>query len=153
MHKYSLGDEVVTSSLKNIITSKDVMKPGLHYNDHVLLTNDGCLSPPGLERTRCESIEPPPGFESVVTIKSSKKAPGRPQQVMERRMTRSQKKGEKSNSPLTSESMIRLAKESLEIGKILGVKVIANEKAALWGITSSLKEAKKKRNTVNGKIN
>ena len=123
MKKDSLGDEVVTSSLK------------------------------GFERTRCENIEPPPGFESVDIIKPLNKAPGRPQQLMERRVTRGQKKGEKSNSQLTSESIKRIAKESLEIGKILGVEVIANEDAAIGRITSSLKEVKRKRNAVNRKLN
>jgi len=68
---------------------------------------------------------------------------------MKKRLTRSQKKGVKSNSQVTSESIIKLAKESLEIGKILGVKVIANEEAAIRRITSSLKEEKKKRSTYN----
>jgi len=118
MEKDSLGDEVVTSSLIDIVLSKDVMKPRRHYVDHSSLNKDDCLSPPGFERTSCQSIEPPSGFEAVDIIEPLKKAPGRPQQLMERRVTRSQKKREKSNSQLTSESIKRIAKESLEIGKI-----------------------------------
>jgi len=43
------------------------------------------------------------------------------------------------DSASTSESIVKLARESLEIGKILGIKVIANEANAIKRITESLK--------------
>ena len=116
MPKKSLGDEGVTSSIKDVVVGKDVMNSREHYIDHSMLNKEDCLSPPCNERVSCDSIEPPPGFELAVTVKPSKKVPRRPQQLMEKRVTRSQEKGVKSNSQVTLESVIKLAEESLEIG-------------------------------------
>ena len=106
-----------------------------------------CLSPPGSERVRDDNVEPPPGFE-VFGNKSSKKNPRRQHQSMERRVTRSQKQVEKNSSQVTSESIIKLAKESIEIGNLLGLKVIDKEEAAIRRIINSLKEGKKKRSSL-----
>jgi len=45
-------------------------------------------------------------------------------------------------SPSTTDSMIKLAKESLEMGKVLGIKVIANKENAPIRITESLKASR-----------
>ena len=45
-----------------------------------------------------------------------------------------------SDSDKTSESIVKLARESLEVGKLLGVKVIANEDNVIKRITKTLKE-------------
>jgi len=50
-----------------------------------------------------------------------------------------------SKSPKTTENIAKLAKESLDIGEILGVKVIDKKEAALKRITSSLKEQRRVR--------
>ena len=47
-----------------------------------------------------------------------------------------------TSSGNTSESIQKLAKESLEIGKLLGMTVIENENAATKRITRSLKKSK-----------
>jgi len=49
------------------------------------------------------------------------------------------------DSPSTTDSMIKLAKESLELGRILGIKVIANEGNAMKRITESLKASRSKK--------
>jgi len=43
----------------------------------------------------------------------------------------------------TTDSLAKLAKESLDVGSLLGVKVCANEEAALKRITVSLKKERK----------
>ena len=56
-------------------------------------------------------------------------------------------------SPLGSEfesttgSIVKLAKESIEVGKVLGIKVISNEENALKRITKSLKSQRSTRST------
>ena len=73
----------------------------------------------------------------------------------EKRLTRSQAKmrkefgslGERvrdesslgSDSESTTGSMVKLAKESIEAGKVLGIKVIGNEENVLKRITKGLK--------------
>ena len=47
-----------------------------------------------------------------------------------------------SESTKTSESIVKIAREALEVGKILGVKVIGNEANALKRITGTLKTNK-----------
>ncbi|KAJ8450691.1 hypothetical protein Cgig2_021163 [Carnegiea gigantea] len=111
----------------------DKQPPGFERNDndnHVLV-----FSP-----TK-EINVPPPGFESVVTPSTSKKVPRRNLQVIDRRVTRSQKKlanPYSSSSQDISETLIKLAKESLEVGKLLGMVVIDKEEAALGRITNKL---------------
>ena len=96
-----------------------------------MLNNDECLSPLRFERVRVDSVEPPPGFEPFCTFKPSMKVPRRQPQTMERTVTRSHKKLDKSSSQGILESLIKLAKESIEVGKILGVKVIDKEEATV----------------------
>jgi len=67
-------------------------------------------------------------------------------QVIDRRVTRSQKKlanPHSSSSQDTSETLIKLAKESLEVGKLLGMVVIDKEEAALGRITNGLRKERK----------
>uniref|UniRef100_A0A7C9DJJ2 Uncharacterized protein n=1 Tax=Opuntia streptacantha TaxID=393608 RepID=A0A7C9DJJ2_OPUST len=78
---------------------------------------------------------PPPGFgfESLNPISS------------DINQTKSGKAQATSNSTeLTSESLKKLAQESLQIGELLGVKVIGDYKAALSRITKPLKKNKGK---------
>ena len=108
-----------------------------------------CLSTPDAEKERSESFGPPPGFEDCGAAEHVKKKHITKQLVMEKRMTRSQKKLDKSNSQITTESMRKLAEESLEIGRILGVKVIAKEETAKRKIIDSLKEEDRRRSKQN----
>ena len=116
----------------------DKQPPGLERNDndnHVLV-----FSP-----TK-EINVPLLGFESIVTPLTSKKVPRRNLQVIDRRVTRSQKKlanPHSSSSQDTSESLIKLAKESLEVGKLLGMVVIDKEEAALGRITNGFRKERK----------
>jgi len=94
-------------------------------------------------------ISAPPGFEGFENLGATelvKKNPRRKQLFTEKRVTRSQKKLDKCNSQITTESMRKLAEESLEIGKMLGVKIIANEENAKRNIIDSLKEEKRRKN-------
>ena len=50
-----------------------------------------------------------------------------------------------SKSPETTESIANLAKESLEMGKVLGLKVIGKEEVAVKGLISSLKNERQVR--------
>ena len=50
-----------------------------------------------------------------------------------------------SKSSKTTKSIAKLAKESLDMGKLLGMKVIDKEEVALKRITSSLKNKRKAR--------
>ena len=97
----------------------------------------------------------PPGFECTVTSQPHQRNSelNREPDSSARRITRSQvrknalaakESPQKTRSPETSESMVKLAKEALEIGRILGIKVVTNERAALRSITASLKESKRK---------
>ena len=43
------------------------------------------------------------------------------------------------DSGKTTESMVKIANEALEIGEVLGIKVIGNRESALKRITCSLK--------------
>ena len=66
----------------------------------------------------------------------------------ERRLTRSQMKFDRSSSQGTTESIRKLAENSLEIGRILGVKVITYKGNAKRRSIDSMKEDKRKRSNV-----
>jgi len=53
------------------------------------------------------------------------------------------REGSPQESEKTSVSMAKTAKESMDVGKLLGVKVIDNEEAAVKRITKSLKKEQK----------
>ena len=106
----------------------------------------GFSAPPGFD---IEVTSAPPGFEGVENVGASKlvkKNPRRKQLCTEKRVTRSQRKLGKCNSQITTESMRKLVEESLEIGKMLGVKIIANEENAKRNLIDSLKEEKRRKN-------
>lgn len=108
-----------------------------------------------------EELSQPPGFESITLVDSTpmprKKAPKIHFEVFEKRMTRSHKqlssilidksiqKDITSMNDLsrTSKSDIRLAKKALEIGNLLGIKVVDKEDAAAKRIIRSLKKSTK----------
>jgi len=101
----------------------------------------------------------PPDFEGINAseLKSSYKGKTPKRHIVntEKRLTRSQAKmrkefgslGERvrdesslgSDSESTTGSMVKLAKESIEAGKVLGIKVIGNEENVLKRITKGLK--------------
>ena len=62
--------------------------------------------------------------------------------------------GVREGSPLgserTTDSILKIAKESLEVGELLGIKVIANKENALKKITKSLKSQRLIRSTHKG---
>jgi len=124
----------------------------------------------------------PPGFEDVIISKrkASKgtEKSKRNIDLTRRRVTRSQAKqskkvvtrsqsifnrsasGEKcvegspqaSESAKTSDSIVKIAKESLEIGKLLGVKVIIHDRNVLKKITSSIKSNRSLRDNHKSKL-
>jgi len=113
------------------------------------------LAPPGFEGTNSPEVSP------VRKVKGTKRLSGQ----SAKRVTRSQAKQSKkhetmsqstlvrnasgkqcvegsplgSDSAKTSESITKIVREALEVGKLLGVKVIANEAEALKRITGTLK--------------
>ena len=127
------------------------------------------LSPSCVNR---EETSIPPGFEGSTQLIASKNqgrsAVKRHIDSFNKRVTRSQSKiiknamtrrmstpkrrgsgpGGKEGSPFangladTTESIRKLAKESLEVGELLGVKVVANRENAIRRITESLKKAR-----------
>uniref|UniRef100_A0A7C9CYB1 Uncharacterized protein n=2 Tax=Opuntia streptacantha TaxID=393608 RepID=A0A7C9CYB1_OPUST len=110
--------------------------------------------PPGFDSQEPTNTHPP-GFEFTANSEPHQRNPELNKQPVStnRRITRSQarknvlavkERPQKTKSSETSESLVKLAKESLEIGKILGVKVIIHEQAALRKITASLEENKRK---------
>jgi len=96
-----------------------------------------------------DNAESPPGFEKSRTAKLSKQTPKSQQHTVERRMTRSRMQMEKSSSQVTTESMRKLAEESLAIGEILGMKITAGKKEAIRRITDSLKVERKRKSNLN----
>jgi len=107
--------------------------------------NEDCL--PGEEKDqRSKSQETdtePPGFEATPET--------RERQVQLGTKQKKSRKGKQlalnahpspSNTEETSESMLKLAEESLQVGELLGVRVIGNKKAAITRITDHLKKRK-----------
>ena len=108
----------------------------------------------------------PPGFEVIQQAQLSPnhqktKARKNQQVTLGKRITRSQaKKGklppfkvsrvispQSNSSSKTTESMAKLALESLAIGELLGLKVIGKKEVALKRITDGLKKERKGRTT------
>ncbi|KAJ8446349.1 hypothetical protein Cgig2_005880 [Carnegiea gigantea] len=120
-----------------------------------------------------EEVEPPPGFKKIAGLNQppSKIASKRQPELPSKRLTRSQAKKNKESagscqvdlsnilsenlieeerpqptkSSETSESIVKLAKESLEVGRLLGISVIDKEEATLERIKKSLKNERKSR--------
>ena len=147
--KSSLGNGEVNSSLKTPDLGMPVLKTREELNEHPRANEGVYLSPLDVENGECEGVEAPPGFEKFQTAKLSKQNPKRQHHSVERRMTKSQMKVGKSSSQVTTESMSKLAEESLAIGETIGIKVIAKKKEPKRRITDSLKEEKKKKSNLN----
>ena len=150
--KISLEDGVVNSRRKNIDDGTAVRSLAKHVNEQGTLSSGGSL-PKGVERNRCESVEPPPGFEISNTPEIVKEKDHRKQLVVGRRVTRSQKQVEMNNSQDTTESMRKLAKEAIKIGNVLGIKVVSKVGNAKRIITDSIKEDKRKRRNEEKRLN
>ena len=162
-HAPSQSEEVNGYTLHSVIQPKQgignsKLSNGLNHSSH----SSELSAPPGfslpIEEGGGETLAPPSfeGFKDS-ELKSSHKGKTLKRHTLntEKRLTRSQAKmGKKfssldegargvnslgSDSEGTTDSMIQLAKESLEIGEILRIKVIGNKKNALKGITNSLK--------------
>lgn len=85
-----------------------------------------------------------PGFESLALTHPELQKDDIPTNRKQSKSTRAAHCKVKSSqsSSQTSSSMQQVAKESLQIGNILGLKVISNEQAAMGRITRSLKKTK-----------
>jgi len=99
----------------------------------------------GVDHSSQSTINAPPGFEDVRITQVS---PHKRMEPKQKRVDRRPASSKNTKAPLkvdsvstnkTSESLVRLAKESLKIGRILGVRVIGNEQAAILRITKPLK--------------
>jgi len=130
---------------------------------------------PNVEKSEGTSI--PPGFEGIIPTKVSSDKKGsalkRHIDLIERRVTRSKTKQSKelagrsrsnlvrnvsvkegkeyspqeSDPEKTIDSMRKLAEESLKVGEMLGIKVIANKENAVKRITQTLKISRASRST------
>lgn len=128
----------------------------------VAQTGSDIQPPPGfeniLEPNYCETIHPRQASRETAQPTSCEPPPrlGSATQgiCVKRKERKGKKAGAKSNkvslsrrsynsSNQTSDSIHKLVRESIEIGKLLGVSVVANEKAAEVRITKSLKKAKR----------
>ena len=115
---------------------------------------DEALNQPGFDDLNTDAVSP---VRKGKAIKSQVDLSGK-------RVTRSQAKqsncnlnkiasgvGVREGSPLgserTTDSILKIAKESLEVGELLGIKVIANKENALKRITKSLKSQRLTRST------
>ena len=129
------------------LESRGVERATSNQRARVLRSNSSKLPTEGLGE--CEHVESPPGFEKFHNAKLPKHIPKSQQHTVEKRMTRSQMQMEKSSSQVTTESMRKVAEESLAIGEILGLKVIAGKKEATRRLTDSLKVEKNKKSKLN----
>jgi len=171
--KVPLEDGAINSSLKIIETGKDVVISAEHVNALSSPLKEDYLSTPDVEKGRSQYVEPPPGFENkggrlstpnvdLGRTEGDEPPPGfdmmeaqevvkntrKKQMCTERRLTRSQVKFDRSSSQGTTESIRKIAEEALEIGKILGVKVITYKGNANRRSIDSQKEDKRKRSNV-----
>jgi len=85
----------------------------------------------------------PPGFEKAQENQETQ-VKTKPKQKQERKGRQSATRAPLSSSSTneTSESMVRLAQESLQVGELLGVRMIGDKKAAVARITDHLKKRK-----------
>jgi len=104
----------------------------------------------GNDHSSQNTFDVPPGFEVIHTTQSSPQKRLVPKQKRDDRGPASIKnkkallKPSSVSTNKTSESLVRLAHESLEIEKILGVRMTRNEQAAVSRITKPLKNRKAK---------
>ena len=88
----------------------------------------------------------PPGFE----VNQGTKASAQPQKKTKSKQGRCESCSESigpqtSSSNDTTESMLKLAQESIQVGEMLGVRIIGNKRAAVERITDHLKIRKAQR--------
>uniref|UniRef100_A0A7C9CUQ8 Uncharacterized protein n=1 Tax=Opuntia streptacantha TaxID=393608 RepID=A0A7C9CUQ8_OPUST len=137
-------------------TNKSFVSPARSVTD-----SDGLLAPPGFELNQ-PAVQPRRSSQSLKAKEQKRQHEG-----LGLRLTRSQAKKMKdfidqkssikgkygnrevspqsNNSLETTESMAKLALESIELGELLGLKVIDKKEVALKQITSSLKKERKAR--------
>ena len=107
----------------------------------------------GQNQAESDSLSQPPGFKSPVKLnltiheamektKEGKKTTKRSKRILEESKTLNRRRRVSTSSSNTSESIQKPAKESLKIGKLLGMTVIENENAVTKRITRSLKKSK-----------
>ena len=96
---------MVDSQCKNIEAGTAVLNPTQSVNENSMPRDGVCLQLPVIGSDRRESVQPPPGFEGFVADGIVKEKTTRKKMVIskerksaERRVTRSQKKMEKSSS-------------------------------------------------------
>ncbi|KAJ8446698.1 hypothetical protein Cgig2_002860 [Carnegiea gigantea] len=108
---------------------------------------------PQVKNKKGQNQEETPGFKSPVKLnlaiheameksKEGKKTTKRSKRILEESKTLNRRRRVSTSSSNTSESIQKLVKESLKIGKLLGVTVIENENAPTKRITRSLKKSK-----------
>ena len=84
-----------------------------------------------------------PGFEVLQVNRGKKQAKSQSKSKYDRGVVRSDNKdAQSSSSNETTESMLKLAQESIQVGELLGVQVIGNKQAAVDKITEHLKKKK-----------
>ena len=95
-----------------------------------------------------DTVSAPPGFEAAKVNKVNSQAQAKAQMESKQRRVGNRKETstpQSSNTNETTESMLRIAQESLQVGELLGVRVIGNKKVAVKRITDHLKETKAQR--------
>ena len=87
------------------------------------------------------SLEEPPGFEKL----KAERVDQRKSKSKHTRTRTGRQLGDSissSSTNETTESMLRIAHESIQVGELVGVRVIGNKKGAIARITDHLKQRK-----------
>jgi len=93
-----------------------------------------------------ETASVPPGFEKTRGVQGRQVQLGTKQKRSRKdKQLAPNANPSSSNTEETSESMIKIAEESLQVGELLGVRVIGNKKVAIARITDHLKKRKAQR--------
>ena len=96
-----------------------------------------CIPPPGFEFSKCQKLK------EVCTSQVQQAEQQLAGKVGNQKEVTQQAISEDTSSNSTSESLIRLAQESLHISELLGVRVTGNVAVAISRITSPLKKGRK----------
>jgi len=126
------------------------------YSEEVIKLNQntrGQENAKGHDEAQVTDSSPPPGFEfnkgqdfkkTCMRQVTGAEHPITDRAENQKKATQQANSEEtRSSSNITSESLIRLAQESLHIGELLGVRVTGNVAAAISRITSPLKKGRK----------
>ena len=149
-------DKIMAAERSSEPTNKAIVSPARCVTD-----SDGILAPPEFELNQ-PVVQPRRSSQSLKAKEQKRQHEG-----LGLRLTRSQAKKmqdfidqkssikgkygnreispQSNNSLETTESMTKLALESIELGELLGLKVIDKKEVALKQITSSLKKGRKAR--------